>query len=507
MEQNGPAGVPPWPPGMEQGDSRPLYSQQLKIRIQKSERLNRNVLEINLEKERSAEAIEDEVIEKLLAKIGITMSLVEGVQAVPKRFPKKVFVWFKDPSLDLNQFCKEECYKLGTGVKTGIIRPMDRKEVEVTIKSLNLNTPDSMVLEYLALFGKVVKNVAVYVTNKEGPFAGLKNGDRKYMMDFTGGKNLGTYHLIDGANVHISYPGQRRTCARCQRTSNGCPGGGLAKRCEENGGGRITLRDHMQALWEEIGFKPAEFTLENEDNEVDDDVEIRDKEGFTPPHKTKPKMSESEKKNLSGVSVRNLPLDIAPDQAQTFLETVGLPEAHTDITITKMKYSTTLDVEGLTPEICSTILANIEGTVAFGKKIYCKGIITNLEETDPESVIAENPETKVDEPEAEVETPQNVTTPVTKPQVKSIVQKNPNSIPGLHISKTQEKKLKQKKDNENKKEEDFVWSSLQTHPIFNAHKDAEVIAKDDIEKKRNAASANLSPQDRNLAKSKNLKTR
>jgi hypothetical protein len=67
--------------------------------------------------------------------------------------------------------------------------------------------------------------------------------------------------------------------------------------------------------------------------------------------------------------------------------------------------------------------------------------------------------------------------------------------------------LKQKKDNENKKEEDFVWSSLQTHPIFNAHKDAEVIAKDDIEKKRNAASANLSPQDRNLAKSKNLKTR
>ena len=53
------------PPGMDQGVSqpKPLYSQQLKIRFQKSERLNKSVLEINLGKEKSAEAIEDEVIE------------------------------------------------------------------------------------------------------------------------------------------------------------------------------------------------------------------------------------------------------------------------------------------------------------------------------------------------------------------------------------------------------------------------------------------------------------
>ena len=46
--------------------------------------------------------------------------------------------------------------------------PMDRKEVEVTIKGLNLNTPDTMVMEYLGLFGKLVKNVAVFVKIKEG---------------------------------------------------------------------------------------------------------------------------------------------------------------------------------------------------------------------------------------------------------------------------------------------------------------------------------------------------
>ena len=390
MYQNDPhESPPPRPPSQNivQGSQkeRPLYSQQLKIRIQKSERLNRNVLEIQLDKEKESEAVEDEIIEKLLVKIGVSKDLVEGVQPVPKRHPNKVYIWFKDPSLYLNQFCKEECYKLGTGVKTGTIKPMDRKEVEVTIKNLNLNTPDSMVLEYLALFGRIVKHVAVYATNKEGPFAGMKNGDRKYMMDFSGGRNLGTYHLIDGAKVHISYSGQRRTCARCQRTAGTCPGAGLARNCEQNGGQVVKLGDHMRALWEEIGFKPADFTLENQNDEEEGAVEIRENEGFTPAHKYRPKMTESSKKNLTGVSIRNLPPEISPEQIQTFLESQGLPAGHTDISANKMKYSTTVNVEGLKAETGCSIMANLEGTTVFDRKVYCKGIIGNLEEKNVEN--------------------------------------------------------------------------------------------------------------------------
>ena len=81
------------------------------------------------------------------------------------------------------------------------------------------------------------------------------------------------------------------------------------------------------------------------------------------------------------------------------------------------------------------------------------------------------------------------------------------TIPGLNLSKTQEKKLKQKKKDE-KEEDDFVWSSLKTSPLFNAQKGANGTSKDDVEKKRNATRANLSPQDKNLlAKSRNLKTK
>ena len=49
---------------------------------------------------------------------------------------------------------------------------------------------------------------------------------------------------------------------------------------------------------------------------------------------------------------------------------------------------------------------------------------------------------------------------------------------------------------------------LKTNPVFNAQKGANGTSKEDAEKKRNAAKANLSPQDKNLlAKSRNLKSK
>ena len=111
-----------------------------------------------------------------------------------------------------------------TLIKTGVIKPMDRREVEVMLRGLNINTPDSSVVHYLSQFGKIVKEEVIYLKNREGPFMGLKNGDRKYFLDFTGGRNLDSFHIIDGAKVTISYPGQRRTCGRCHHTAAECPG-------------------------------------------------------------------------------------------------------------------------------------------------------------------------------------------------------------------------------------------------------------------------------------------
>ena len=132
----------------------------------------------------------------------------------------------------------------------------------VTIQGLNFNTPDGLVREYLSKHGRVVSNKVVYEKDKTGPFEGLYNGNRRYLVDFTLGKNLGSYHIIDGSKVHVSYAGQQRTCGRCHKTSKDCPGGGVAKQCEDRLGRRVPLIEHMREHCEEIGFAPNLFEQE-----------------------------------------------------------------------------------------------------------------------------------------------------------------------------------------------------------------------------------------------------
>ena len=213
----GPPQTDPTPAGSTAGAS---YSDKVKVRVQTCEGLKRNVLEINLKYDAGPRAkLERDVLAKMLAKIGIDIkSQIEGYQVSNK----KIFVWCKD-NCDLERFCRDECFKVTEGVKTGLIKPMARQNVTVTIKNLNFNTPDTLVMEYLSKFGNVTNNKVIYDTDKEGPFLGIRNGDRKYLVDFTNGKNMGTFHIIDGANANVNYPGIKRTCGRCHQVSRFCP--------------------------------------------------------------------------------------------------------------------------------------------------------------------------------------------------------------------------------------------------------------------------------------------
>ena len=227
-DSSGVSGPGPGPPkttpttGQDQvmnSDNKGLYSDRVKVTIARSERLKRNVLEINLESEAEAEKIDKDVMAKLFQTMGLRKEELEGYQLIGKR---KLFVWLKE-GIDLTKFCHDECYKVAPGVKTALIKPMDNRQVVVTIKGININTPDALVFSYLSHFGKLVSQKVVYDIERSGPLEGLKNGDRKYKMDFSEGRNMGTFHLIDGANVMVSYPGQRKTCGRCHSDSRTCP--------------------------------------------------------------------------------------------------------------------------------------------------------------------------------------------------------------------------------------------------------------------------------------------
>ena len=162
-------------PGGKGGGAVPSYSDKLKMNVK---RFKRNVLEITLENDPGVKIDMDPTTTvKLLKKIGIEKSQCTGVQPCPG-FSRKIHVWLKD-DIDIEKFCRDESYVVTKGVKTGMIRPMGKREVSVLIKGLNFNCPDSLVKEYLSKHGKVVSDKVIYEKEKQGPLEGLFNGNRR----------------------------------------------------------------------------------------------------------------------------------------------------------------------------------------------------------------------------------------------------------------------------------------------------------------------------------------
>ena len=141
--------------GVEGGgkvDSPPVnkWANRPKVTISRNERLKRNVLEINLEIDVKAGKIEKESLAKLFTRMGVRTGELEGFQI--KR--RKVFAWLVEGT-DLARFITDQCYQIAPGMKTSVIKPMDKREVQVLILGININTPDSFLFSYLAFFGKV----------------------------------------------------------------------------------------------------------------------------------------------------------------------------------------------------------------------------------------------------------------------------------------------------------------------------------------------------------------
>ena len=289
-------GEPPEEKGAE--NKKMSYSDRLKTNVRYDQRLKRNILT---------------AIARMFETLGIDIETqVEGYQVQYRGRTSLVSVWLS-AGISLERFCKDVNIKVATGVMTGIIRPAGKKDVSATVSGLDFNTPDRFVVDYLSKFGTVLSSAAIYCKYDTGPFKGKYNGDRKYQVDFSKSNHqMGTYHLIDGCKVRVFYRGNRKTCGRCQKPSSDCPGEAIAKNCAAGGGDRVFLSDHMKKLWEQIGFVPTSFELDESDKAEDDvqqatkDVPIKTKTSFPPSFKRQDP-SPRDIEHLNGISVRNFP--------------------------------------------------------------------------------------------------------------------------------------------------------------------------------------------------------
>ena len=221
----------------------------------------------------------------------------------------------------------------------------------------------------------MVNKDVVYCRYIEGPFKGKYNGERRYQVDFSKStRKMGTYHFLDGVRVRIFYRGNDSTCGRCHQTSKDCPGGGIAKNCEEAGGERVLLKDHMKRVWSEIGFVPANFKL-SEILECENDQPIASTKYFPRKENTA-----TDVERFVGITIANISNEVEDEEIKKFLfENVSEEIEDGNIHIIRDKRKAVVTVNrSLTSETVQAALMKINfsdcKTKYFGKPLYCRSL-------------------------------------------------------------------------------------------------------------------------------------
>ena len=336
---------------------------------------NKNVLEVVLEKDgRGSFIVSENDCARMLKKIGLDMTpgaQVEGIQICPNG--RGIILITLKKEVPIDTYCGHDVFEVtNSGIRVVNVKPVGKREVVVHLRNIHPNTMDEGVVNYLNKFGKVLAKKVVYGVFKEGPLRGFRNGDRSYKMEIKPNVNIGTYHVLDGQKVTVRYPGQLQTCARCHSTARTCVGKGLARRCEELGGKKVDLSDHILKLWSEIGYSPEKVELCADLNEIHEDEEnlVQQEGGFFTPRKG---AERGDNDNFTGVSIKSFPKDTEETQIIELLLSSGLPV--TDLNEISIKPSGMVTIMNLDNLVCKTLIQKLHMQTFFGRKVYCNGVV------------------------------------------------------------------------------------------------------------------------------------
>ena len=332
--------------------------------------LDKNILEIVLDKDlRGPYIVSDKDCARIIGKLGIDSRPggdLEGVQICPNGRGVILLTMKKDIQLD--RFCRYETFQVTeSGIRSIMVKPAGKKEVIVNLKGVPPNTRDSVVVEYLSKFGKLSTSKVVYGLFADGPLKGIRNGDRAYKVEIKPGMNIGSYHVIEGQKICLRYQGQLQTCGRCHETSRMCKGGGIAKKCQDEGGLKVEFTKYILDLWKTIGYTPSKEHLGLGLDEVED--EIDEEEGIF----STVRAPVVDRDKLAGVTISRFPKGMDDGQIVEFLCRLGLSEEKKDDIV--IKTSGIVTVKNLDTEESRFLIDNINGKKFFDRKMYCNGIV------------------------------------------------------------------------------------------------------------------------------------
>ena len=418
------------PPGMENGRT---YAE--KTSMNPGSTLNKvklNILDVILERR-------DPSISFNLSKDELSKLLFQRMKLPPNQIVKIDTSAFGKIHLELSplllpeQFMNLPAFDIRNGLRTKFYKPHHKKEVLITISWLDLETPNDFLCHILSFFGKIKSGIQ-YSKFKEEPgesreaklLNNILSGERKVWMDVE--KDIPSYGVINGRRVKIYYNGQKRTCARCCKSRDHCPGESNAKICEENGGEKVKTEKMWKETLEAINYTPW-MVEEAEIVEVDTNEEAVENE-------------EIDASKFDGITLDNLKENSSDLEIMELLEKVCTNEELKDIKIhptgsTKSKLLTFSDIKPI-----PAIWKKIDQKIFDGRMIHSRPHVplTPPKTANKDQNPGPNPEVSV--------TPNKQQTPPAKstPKIPGLPEQETSKV----AKKVRNKKKKQEKVNQPK---------------------------------------------------------
>ena len=234
----------------------------------------------------------------------------------------------------------------------------------------------------------------------------------------------------------------------------------------------------MESLWKNIGFKPANFTLDQdisgqENDQVLIDVPILDENRFPTSLVRKEPCNEDFNK-CDGITVKNIPKNVGEKTIWEFLVDNGLPLDHSieNIRINLGEKNSWVIIDGLQPDEIKTIYESLHFPVVdkkfFEVPIYCKPLRLLTPRKEPDLSLANQVQAETS-PSVLGSCDQQLQ-PNSVDQTK--IEQNSKIIPGL--TKSQKKKAAKKAKEREKQQNNSAF--LKSNP-----KQAELSCTDDNE--------------------------
>ena len=257
---------------------------------------------------------------------------------------------------------KNESFVLKEGNQTSVIRPAGKKEVSFMVSGLNPNTKNSAVIRYLEAHGRMNTNDKVIhhvYPGKPGSslLAGKVNGNRSYMVDIK--KPMGSFHIIDGEKVSIRYRGRIKSCARCHKLENDCPGKAVARECTAE---QVLLSTHMKLHWANVGYSPE--SSENDFSDDEDDLEDNVQIGREPHSRD---VGSNLTSRYGAVIISGFKSYIEMSSIKPILEANGLPKEFNSEHIARDSKTGKFTISNLSAETCLLVMERMHGKLFLGQ--------------------------------------------------------------------------------------------------------------------------------------------